>query len=166
MNYIDLFAGAGGLSEGFIRAGFIPIAHVEMNKDACDTLKTRTAFHYLKEEKRIEEYNDYLKGVISRDTLWAKIPEDLIKSVINIEISQETLPTIFSKIDKQLGKQKVDLVIGGPPCQAYSVAGRARDPKGMTDDPRNHLYKYYVEFLKTYSGILSRSILPTTIENR
>jgi DNA (cytosine-5)-methyltransferase 1 len=74
----------------------------------------------------------------------------LIKSVINSEISQDTLPTIFKKIDTQLGKQKVDLVIGGPPCQAYSVAGRARDPNGMSDDPRNHLYKYYVEFLKRY----------------
>ena len=150
MNYIDLFAGAGGLSEGFIRAGFNPIAHVEMNKDACDTLKTRTSFHYLKDENRIEEYYDYLKQKISREELWSKIPEDLIKSVINTEISQETLPTIFKNIDNQLGKQKVDLVIGGPPCQAYSVAGRARDPKGMSEDPRNHLYKYYVEFLKRY----------------
>ena len=150
LKYIDLFAGAGGLSEGFIRCGFEPIAHVEMNKDACDTLRTRTAFHYLKEENRIEEYYDYVKGKISRDELWLKIPEQLIKSVINTEISPETLPSIFGKIDKQLGKQKVDLVIGGPPCQAYSVAGRARDPKGMTEDPRNHLYKYYVEFLKRY----------------
>ncbi len=150
LKYIDLFAGAGGLSEGFIRCGFEPIAHVEMNKDACDTLRTRTAFHYLKEENRIEEYYDYVKGKISRDELWLKIPEHLIKSVINTEISPKTLPSIFEKIDKQLGKQKVDLVIGGPPCQAYSVAGRARDPKGMTEDPRNHLYKYYVEFLKRY----------------
>lgn len=150
LKYIDLFAGAGGLSEGFIRCGFEPIAHVEMNKDACDTLRTRTAFHYLKEQNRIEEYYDYVKGKISRDELWQKIPEQLIKSVINTEISPETLPSIFGKIDKQLGKQKVDLVIGGPPCQAYSVAGRARDPKGMTEDPRNHLYKYYVEFLKRY----------------
>ena len=150
LKYIDLFAGAGGLSEGFIRCGFEPVAHVEMNKDACDTLRTRTAFHYLKEENRIEEYYDYVKGKISRDELWLKIPEQLINSVINTEISPETLPSIFGKIDKQLGKQKVDLVIGGPPCQAYSVAGRARDPKGMTEDPRNHLYKYYVEFLKRY----------------
>lgn len=150
MNYIDLFAGAGGLSEGFIRAGFNPIAHVEMNKDACETLTTRTAYHYLKDNDRINQYYDYLKGKISREKLWESIPENLIKSVINTEISSETLPSIFRRIDAELGKQKVDLVIGGPPCQAYSVAGRARDPKGMADDPRNHLYKYYVEFLKRY----------------
>ena len=54
LNYIDLFAGAGGLSEGFIRAGFKPIAHVEMNKNACDTFKTRTAYHWLKDLTRQE----------------------------------------------------------------------------------------------------------------
>jgi DNA (cytosine-5)-methyltransferase 1 len=150
LNFIDLFAGAGGLSEGFIRAGFNPIAHVEMNKDACDTLKTRTAYHFLKENNRIKEYYDYLKGKINRDELWGKVPTHLIKSVINKEISPETLPSIFEIIDNELGKENVDLVIGGPPCQAYSIAGRARDPKGMTDDPRNHLYKYYVEFLERY----------------
>jgi len=150
LTFIDLFAGAGGLSEGFIRAGFSPIAHVEMNKDACETLRTRTAYHYLKENNKIEVYYDYLKGKITRDKLWSSIPEHLIKSVINTEISPLTLPSIFKSIDAELGNRKVDLVIGGPPCQAYSVAGRARDPKGMADDPRNHLYKYYVEFLKRY----------------
>jgi DNA (cytosine-5)-methyltransferase 1 len=150
-NYIDLFAGAGGLSEGFIRAGFEPIAHVEMNKDACDTLRTRTAYHFLKDNNRLEEYNDYLKGIIKRDELWDKIPKELINSVINSEISETTLPTIFEKIDKIIGEKKnIDLVIGGPPCQAYSIVGRARDPKKMSDDPRNHLYKHYVEFLKRY----------------
>jgi DNA (cytosine-5)-methyltransferase 1 len=165
LNYIDLFAGAGGLSEGFIRNGFNPIAHVEMNKDACDTLKTRTAFHYLKENSQINTYYDYLKGKISRQELWDKIPKNLIESVINKEISTTTLPSIFEKIDNELGENQVDLVIGGPPCQAYSVAGRAR--KNMEDDPRNHLYLHYVEFLKRYNpkmfvfenvpGILSAS---------
>ena len=49
MNYIDLFAGAGGLSEGFLQNGFSPLAHVEMNEDACLTLKTRLCYHYLKD---------------------------------------------------------------------------------------------------------------------
>ena len=148
LRFIDLFAGAGGLSEGFVRAGFTPVAHVEMNKDACDTLRTRTAFHWLKEQGRVEEYYDYLKNKISRDELWAKIPNHLINSVINTEISEETLPAIFEQINAELQGEKVDLVIGGPPCQAYSVAGRVR--KDMTNDPRNHLYKHYVKFLKEY----------------
>jgi DNA (cytosine-5)-methyltransferase 1 len=165
MNFIDLFAGAGGLSEGFIRAGFKPIAHVEMNKDACDTLRTRTAYHYLKENGRVNEYYEYLKRNISRDDLWNKIPNHMINSVINKEISPKTLPEIFKKIDNELKGEEVGLVIGGPPCQAYSVAGRAR--KNMEDDPRNHLYKHYVKFLNRYKpkmfvfenvpGILSAS---------
>lgn len=61
LNYIDLFAGAGGLSEGFIRSGFNPIAHVEMDRHACDTLKTRTAYHYLKANNKAEVYYNYLK---------------------------------------------------------------------------------------------------------
>ena len=61
MNYIDLFAGAGGLSEGFNRAGFIPVAHVEMDEEACYSLKTRTAYHFLKENKKEAIYVSYLK---------------------------------------------------------------------------------------------------------
>jgi DNA (cytosine-5)-methyltransferase 1 len=149
LNYIDLFAGAGGLSEGFIRAGFNPIAHVEMNKDACDTIKTRTAYHWLKENKKIRIYNDYLKSENkNKEELWSNVPEHLINSVINKEISEKTLPEIFKTIDNALNRKNVDLVIGGPPCQAYSIVGRAR--KDMESDPRNHLYKHYVKFLKKY----------------
>ncbi len=150
-NFIDLFAGAGGLSEGFIRAGFNPIAHVEMNKDACDTIKTRTAYHWLKENNNEDVYHNYLKSENKiKEELWRAIPKNLIESVINKEISKDTLPEIFQIIDNELNGKQVDLIIGGPPCQAYSVVGRARDPKKMEEDPRNHLYKHYVKFLEKY----------------
>jgi DNA (cytosine-5)-methyltransferase 1 len=150
LNYIDLFAGAGGLSEGFIRQGFKPIAHVEMNKLACDTIITRVAFHYLKEKGLENVYHQYLRGEIKKVEFLKNIPKQLLESVINTEISDKTISNIFSKIDQQLKNKKVDVIIGGPPCQAYSIVGRARDPKNMADDPRNHLYKQYVKFLREY----------------
>jgi len=151
LNYIDLFAGAGGLSEGFIRKGFTPVAHVEMNKDACDTIKTRAAFHWLKANNKINIYTDYLKSENkNKEMLWREVPENLINAVINKEISEASLPEIFLKIDNELKGEKVDLIIGGPPCQAYSIVGRARDPKNMEEDPRNHLYKHYVKFIEKY----------------
>ena len=48
------------------------------------------------------------------------------------------------------GEEEVDIIIGGPPCQAYSIAGRARMGKAVENDPRNELYKYYVKFLERY----------------
>ncbi|WP_239060677.1 DNA cytosine methyltransferase [Bacteroides sp. 519] len=148
--YIDLFAGCGGLSEGFIQSGFTPIAHVEMNKDACDTLRTRSVYHYLKSQNKAELYTNYLKGLIDRNTLWSYAPLSVIESVINKEISEDSLCEIFDKIDNSLGNRAVDVIIGGPPCQAYSIVGRSRDPEKMKRDPRNFLYKYYVQFLKRY----------------
>jgi DNA (cytosine-5)-methyltransferase 1 len=150
MRFIDLFAGAGGLSEGFIRAGFKPVAHVEMDASACDTLRTRTAFHVLEKKHRSDRYHDYLEKKITRDDLWKEIPKELWNSVIHSEISDETLPGIFDRIDALNAGQKVDVIIGGPPCQAYSLVGRSRDPNRMADDKRNHLYKYYAKFLKRY----------------
>jgi DNA (cytosine-5)-methyltransferase 1 len=122
-----------------------------MNSDACNTLKTRTAFHFLNKIGKQKLYYDYLYGKITRDQLWDSVPKNLIESVINTEISKQNLDSIFNIIDGSLNERNVDIIIGGPPCQAYSIVGRARDPKGMQDDPRNHLYKYYVSFLKKYN---------------
>ena len=152
MNYIDLFAGAGGLSEGFLRAGFTPVAHVEMDADACQTLKTRLAYYHLLNNEKISVYKDYLRGDMSRDDLHNLIPEEA-KSVLNYAIGNETEKEIFGRIDELLGeKGEVDLIIGGPPCQAYSVAGRARmaNMKPVKADPRNFLYVQYAQFLRKY----------------
>ena len=149
-NYLDLFAGAGGLSEGFIRADFNPIAHVEMDRAACFTLRTRMAYHHLKANNNLEQYANYLKGIIKRKEFYSSVPNDVIKSVINAEIGKKTLSDIFHQIDSLLESQEIDLIIGGPPCQAYSHIGRARCPNRMKGDPRNDLYTFYAKFLKKY----------------
>jgi len=148
--YLDLFAGAGGLSEGFIRAGYEPVAHVEMDVAACYTLKSRVAYHWLKKKRSPEIYENYLKGDISRDDFYKNIPSEILNSVLNYEISAESLNQIFSDIDRMLKNKKLDLIVGGPPCQAYSLAGRSRSQNHMIGDKRNYLYKFYAEFLKKY----------------
>lgn len=150
LTYIDLFAGAGGLSEGFISQGYTPIAHVEMDEAACFTLKTRVAYHYLKANNKYDIYISYLQGNISRLELYSYIPVNLLNSVINLLIGEENNQKIHKLIDDQLKDKSVDLIIGGPPCQAYSLVGRARSKNGMQDDPRNFLYIQYAKFLEKY----------------
>jgi len=149
-NFIDLFAGAGGLSEGFIQAGFKPIAHVEIEKSTCNTLKTRAVYHHLKSSGKFDIYISYLKGETTREKLFSQVPNKILDSVINLPIGEENNELIHKKIEKCLGKQKVDLIIGGPPCQAYSLAGRSRSKTKMEGDPRNYLYIQYAEYLEKY----------------
>ena len=119
--FIDLFAGCGGLSEGFYRQGFKALAHVEIDHWACETLRTRMIFY---------GYKDYDKEVIEHDI---------------------TSDDILERIDNAVNGRTVDIIIGGPPCQAYSTAGRVRDGKKMASDPRNYLFESYVKILEYYS---------------
>ena len=119
--FIDLFAGCGGLSEGFYRQGFKALAHVEIDHWACETLRTRMKFY---------GYKDYNREVIEHDI---------------------TSDDILERIDKAVNGRTVDIIIGGPPCQAYSTAGRVRDGKRMASDPRNYLFESYVKILEYYS---------------
>jgi DNA (cytosine-5)-methyltransferase 1 len=155
ITYIDLFAGAGGLSEGFMAQGsFLPIAHVEMNKHAANTLRTRSCYYYLKKNNLVSIYNDYLLGKISREELYSNIPTGILDAVINEEISSASIKHIFDSIDslaKEQGITDIDMIIGGPPCQAYSLIGRAADANNMEKDQRNFLYKQYIKFLKHYN---------------
>ena len=150
LNYIDLFAGAGGLSEGFIRQGFNPIAHVEMNEEACFTIKTRAAYHFLKRNNKLAIYTSYLKGDFTREELYKNIPKNILNSVLHKEITDDSIAGIFEEVKTFQKGATVDIIIGGPPCQAYSLVGRARDPNNMQDDPRNKLYIQYGRFLKAF----------------
>lgn len=119
-NFIDLFAGCGGMSEGFYHENFNALAHVEIDSTACKTLKTRMRYYgYSNEEE----------------------------AVIQTDITRND---IIDEIDKAVKGQTVDVIIGGPPCQAYSTLGRAKDKDGMKYDPRNYLFENYVKILNYY----------------
>lgn len=153
LNFIDIFAGAGGLSEGFSRNGLNAIAHIEMKPEACLTLKTRACYYYLKRNNRIGDYYKYLSGEIDRKILYSMVPDSVLDTVINETMCAEGMPALFNRIDTLMAQQgviHVDLLVGGPPCQAYSLVGRARSADNMVGDPRNYLYKVYCQVLEKY----------------
>ena len=115
---VDLFAGCGGLSEGFYKEGFKALLHLEINPTACETLKTRMR-HY--------GYSN----------------EDIERSVMCDDITRDG---VIDDIEKRLSEH-VDIIIGGPPCQAFSTVGRAQSPDSMNSDPRNYLFENYLEIL-------------------
>ena len=134
--YLDLFAGAGGLTDGFMQSGnYDEVASVEWLKPQVDTLR-----HRLK-------------------TKWGHSDAD--EEVMRFDIQREKELFGGWQDDEKFGSGKgldyfvgkhhgIDLVIGGPPCQAYSIVGRARMGEKVLDDPRNNLYKFYVQFLEKY----------------
>ena len=125
-NFIDLFAGAGGLSEGFIQAGFSPVAHVEMNPYAAQTLETRTGYYYLKAQGKLDIYKDYISGKITRDEFLQHIPEEQLQSVFCETMSNETLPRLFENIDRiltQRGIKQALVCTNDPECLNNVPAG-------------------------------------------
>ncbi len=148
---MDLFAGAGGLSEGFQRQGFLGLAHIEMDAYACRTLLTRHIYWELIRNNKKHLYYEYLNNKISNEELVNIYGND--NPVINETIGQTTLEKIKKLLHAKMKKRDIsqtDVFVGGPPCQAYSLVGRARDPYGMENDPRNQLYKFYVGLLKEF----------------
>ena len=142
--FIDLFAGCGGLSEGFLQTGrFDGLAHVEWEMPMINTLRHRLKSKWKHTAEEAE------KRVVCFDV--QKTDE-----LIHGNWSDETKALYENKnssfvVDKGLkglvGKKQVDLIIGGPPCQAYSIAGRAQSPTGMKDDYRNYLFESFVKIV-------------------
>ena len=148
INIIDLFSGAGGLTEGFRNQRYKILGHVEKEKAACETLKLREVYYYLKENNKLGLYNDFLNSKTSIEDLLKHVPREKLNKILNFEISQENIHSIFSFFD-DLG-ENVDGIIGGPPCQAYSTIGRARNASKKSSDERIYLYKFYIHFLNKY----------------
>ena len=145
--FIDLFAGCGGLSEGFLQTGqFEGLAHVEWESPMVNTLRNRLV------EKWNHSPSDAKKRVIKfdvqkTDELFHGGWSDATKSLY----ANENDPSIIeSGMDSLIGNRKVDLIIGGPPCQAYSIAGRAQDPHSMKFDYRNYLFEGFVKIVDHY----------------
>lgn len=153
MFILDLFSGAGGLAEGFISEGFIPVGHIEMDGDAINTLHTRIVYHFLKSENKLDTYIQYLNKKISRETLYETLPSEIANTVIHDKLSSDSLDSICKKIDtnmKYFNCSDLDVLIGGPPCQTYSLISRSTKNYQNENDQRNHLYKIYAKILKRY----------------
>lgn len=133
---IDLFAGCGGLMEGFEQSKhYETVAAVEWEKAPCHNLKKR-----LKDKWK---YKDAERRVLRFDI---QRTEELFLGWTNdLEYGDsEGLDRLIADVGG------IDVVIGGPPCQAYSIAGRVRDENGMRDDYRNYLFESYIKVLERY----------------
>lgn len=133
-NTIDLFAGCGGLMEGFMQEGhYNTLACVEWEKSPCKTLVNRLKNKW----GHINANEEVVYFDIQRT-------EELVNGYDDI---------LYGKglgLDLIIKDKPVDIIIGGPPCQAYSLAGRIRDPHGMRNDYRNYLFESYIKILSHY----------------
>lgn len=133
IKFIDLFAGCGGLFDGFMQTGFYkPVASVEWEKAPVDVLRNRlkTKYGVDNPEKEVIRFD------IQRE-------EELFNGFYDPEYGEN------EGLDKIVNNSKgIDVIIGGPPCQAYSVAGR--NAGRMKGDYRNYLFEHYISVINRY----------------
>ena len=145
--FIDLFAGCGGLSEGFLASGkFEALAHVEWEKPMVNTLRHRLSTKWGHTEEEAKKSVVLFDIQRTKELIHGNWSEDSVS-----KYGASNHPDVISKGLKGLvGRKTVDLVIGGPPCQAYSIHGRATDKNSMQDDYRNYLFESFVEVVKAF----------------
>jgi len=146
-SFIDLFAGCGGLSEGFLSTNkYKGVAHVEWELPMVNTLRNRLVTkwdHTLEDaEKRVIHFDiQKTEELIEGDWSEEAVQEFSITNHIDI---------VEKGINGLIENKTVDIIIGGPPCQAYSIHGRAKDKNSMKDDYRNYLFESFVKLVDQY----------------
>jgi DNA (cytosine-5)-methyltransferase 1 len=160
---VDLFAGPGGLGEGFSSVAGDPfriIVSAEMNLAARSTLRLRAFYRLLKRrgDDSLDSYYRYCNGKADRcyDVLNQDAWYDSGEEACQLELGNtEDNAKLDQKISKHgLGPDLPWVLIGGPPCQAYSVVGRVRN-RGNSEykpeeDHRHFLYKEYLRIIQKY----------------
>ena len=162
ISIIDLFAGPGGLSEGFSaftnesgEQTFKVGLSIEKDPHAHQTLLLRSFYRQFSKGKLPKCYYDYLKGEISRLELFKYQPIEALlaeEEAWCAELGVTSADEINQKINRAVNKKSPHWVlIGGPPCQAYSLVGRSRmqnvEPEKFRNDPRHVLYREYLKIL-------------------
>lgn len=147
LTFIDLFSGCGGLSEGFLQSGhYRGLAHVEWEIPMIRTLR-----------RRLESRWNHTADEAFRKTIHFDIQktDELLKgswqqSTLNLYGNTNHRQIIYEGLKGLIGEQKVDIVIGGPPCQAYSFSGRAQDKNSMKYDYRNYLFESFIKVVDAF----------------
>ena len=157
---VDLFAGPGGLGEGFSslkkpdRHPVFRIAlSIEMDRAAHRTLELRSFFRQFANATVPDEYYSHLQGQISRDELFKVYPIQSSKAkseAWNAELGKVDPTEVDRRITSALAGAPLWALCGGPPCQAYSVIGRSRNGGICAEDHRVYLYREYLRILAVH----------------
>jgi DNA (cytosine-5)-methyltransferase 1 len=167
IDVVDIFAGPGGLGEGFSTLKdntdarvFNIVNSVEEKEFECQTLRLRAFYRRLVDLGHYESYLKYLACPTQEkfDWLCKKFPDAWGEAEVEVickSINQVSQVDIIKSIKKRLNPHRPLVLIGGPPCQAYSLVGRARNSKLIKDnaekwqfDKRRTLYKRYLYFIR------------------
>lgn len=154
---VDVFAGPGGLGEGFSlssdekgRPCFNSVVSIERDIFSHQTLLLRHFIRQFPEGEAPDEYYTFLKGGITREEMYRLHPEahaHAVASALRISLGPESHAKVKKIISDRVGKSHRWALVGGPPCQAYSLVGRSR-MMGRTDFAQDERHTLYLEYLQ------------------